>query len=373
MTELENKEQSLGLTGVMLGIIALVAAVAALKVTYIVTMPLVFAFFLVMLVRPLQRGMNRFLPYRLKWISVVVSFAVLLGIASIGGYVLYRSFHMFISKSPEYFNLIAKEITDFIQRSEIQEWARQYDIPIRDTVFQLTGITQRVVGLVSTAVTSIWAVAAMVTLIFFFALLMLLEVPEWIIKPKQVFGDKADLVIETSDAIAKKVRQYLVVRTGTSLITAGLSWFWLWLLGVDLAFLWAVLIFLLNYLPYIGSVVSVIPPTIVGLVQFSLAWGGLTLGGLTVIQQVIGNFLDPRLQGRILSVSPVVIMFSVVFWAWVWGVAGAILAVPLTLTIVSTCAHIPALRFLATFMSRPARDKVVLPETPLEKTLPEQG
>ena len=73
----------------------------------------------------------------------------------------------------------------------------------------------------------------------------------------------------------------------------------------------------------------------------------MAVAGLVLIDQVIGNYLDPRLQGRTLNMSSLVVLISVILWGWIWGVVGTLLAVPMTVTIMSACERIPALRPIA--------------------------
>ncbi len=122
-------------------------------------------------------------------------------------------------------------------------------------------------------------------------------------------------------------------------------------MGVDFAPFWGVLFFLLNYLPNIGSIIAGIPPTLLAFVQFGPGKALLVAGGLLAMEQVTGNFLDPRLQGRTLNVSSLVVLLSVILWGWIWGVPGALIAVPLTVTIILACSKVAMLRPIAVLLS----------------------
>ena len=110
------------------------------------------------------------------------------------------------------------------------------------------------------------------------------------------------------------------------------------------------LFFLLNYLPNIGSIIAGIPPTVLAFVQLGFGWGLLAAGGLIVLEQIMGNFLDPRLQGRYLE-RLLVVLLSVLLWGWIWGVPGALIAVPLTVTLILVCANTDALRPIAVLLA----------------------
>jgi predicted PurR-regulated permease PerM len=127
-------------------------------------------------------------------------------------------------------------------------------------------------------------------------------------------------------------------------------------MGLDFAFVWGVLAFLLNYIPTIGSAVAVIPPTLFSLVQFdSLGRPLAVLLGMVLLQIVFGNYVDPLIEGRLLALSPMVVLASVVFWGWVWGVPGALLGVPITIGIVIAADHFPKTRWIARMLAEEPR------------------
>jgi AI-2 transport protein TqsA len=132
---------------------------------------------------------------------------------------------------------------------------------------------------------------------------------------------------------------------------------------VALAFVWGFLHFLLNFVPNIGSIIAGGAATLFALSQLGLVWGLVVGAGLLVIEQTIGNFLDPKLQGRALEISPLVVLVAVVFWTWAWGPAGALLAMPLTVTLLVTCAHVPALRPVALLLSRTTDEQRLIERT----------
>ena len=105
---------------------------------------------------------------------------------------------------------------------------------------------------------------------------------------------------------------------------------WLWIVGVDYPVLWGVLMFLLTYVPNIGSILAALPPTLLALAQLGAGSALLTVLGYLVVGNVVGNILEPKLMGRGLGLSTLVVFISLVFWGWVLGPVGMILSVPLT-------------------------------------------
>jgi AI-2 transport protein TqsA len=231
-----------------------------------------------------------------------------------------------------------------------RDWAETRNLPLTD--LGLNGESLRALGeRLLTGLTSLGTVSLFALLIFFFTLLMLLEARAW--RRKTAAALKASgthAVLDVVASIGHKVRQYLLIRTLAGLISGVAAGLWLWLLGVDFALLWALLFFLLNYVPNIGSLIAGIPPAILAFVQLGFGWAVLAAAGLVAIEQIIGNYVDPRLQGRALNISSLVVLVSVILWGWIWGVAGTLLAVPMTVLIISACERVPALQPIAIMM-----------------------
>ncbi len=158
------------------------------------------------------------------------------------------------------------------------------------------------------------------------------------------------------DAISQSLQRYVGVKTFISLITAGISYSVFRMLGLEYAETWAVLTFALNFIPSIGSIIAVIFPAMIALVQFETVGPFLIIVlGCGTIQFLIGNFLDPAMLGRSLNMSTFLVILALTFWSTVWGLIGAFLSVPLTVCILIIFSHIPALRPVAILMSLDGR------------------
>jgi AI-2 transport protein TqsA len=152
--------------------------------------------------------------------------------------------------------------------------------------------------------------------------------------------------------IARQIQGYLWVKTLMSLLTGSVTFTILWTVGVDFAEFWALIIFLLNFIPTIGALLGVIFPALLALVQFDTILPFLVVtGALTATQFVVGNLLEPRLMGRKLNLSPLVIILSLTFWGMLWGVVGMILCVPITVSIMIICGHFAPTRPIAIMLS----------------------
>ena len=133
------------------------------------------------------------------------------------------------------------------------------------------------------------------------------------------------------DEIINKLIKYTVTKTFTSLATGICIAISLSIIGVDFPILWGVLAFLLNFIPNIGSTVAAIPAVMLSLVQLGLPSAIVTTVAFVAINGVIGNFIEPRIMGRSLGLSPLVVLISLIFWGWALGPVGMLLAIPLTI------------------------------------------
>ena len=161
-----------------------------------------------------------------------------------------------------------------------------------------------------------------------------------------------DKALRVLTEVGHEVRSYLWIKSTISLLTAVLSVLLLLWVGLDFALFWGILIFALNFIPYLGSLIATILPASMALAQF----GGLgpflvLLAGLGIIQVSVGNVLEPRLMGRGLNLSPLVILIALAGWGTLWGGAGMFLSVPLMVVLMIVFSHIPATQPVAILMS----------------------
>ncbi|TVQ36082.1 MAG: AI-2E family transporter [Geminicoccaceae bacterium] len=149
-----------------------------------------------------------------------------------------------------------------------------------------------------------------------------------------------------------RIEVYIRVKTFVSAVTAVLSYGVMWLFEINYATFWALIIFLLNYIPNIGSILAVTFPTLLTLVQFGDPYITLTVGSiLAALQFTIGNIVEPRLMGSSLNLSPFVIILSLATWGSIWGIAGMFLCVPLTMILLILLSQFPQTRPIAVLLS----------------------
>jgi len=225
------------------------------------------------------------------------------------------------------------------------------------TLNQLTALFdlgEFITGLAS----SLTNIAANMGVIIIYVVFLLLEQGNFSSKVASLANDpvKEKRVRMLIRKINEDVQKYISIKMLTSGLTGVLSYIFMKVVGVDFAEFWALLIFLLNFIPTIGSIVATIFPSLITLVQFDTYTPFfLVLGGVTMIQVCIGNIMEPRLMGDSLNLSPLVILLNLSLWGLIWGIPGMFLCVPLLVISMIVFSHIPQTRPIAILMSRDGR------------------
>ncbi len=185
---------------------------------------------------------------------------------------------------------------------------------------------------------------------------ILLEVSSFPIKLRSILGDPKQ-VFPHFTKFANDMKRYMVIKTFMSLASGILIAVWLYILGVDYAILWGFLAFLLNYIPNIGSILAAIPAVILAIVQMGFGSGVLVAAGYIIINFVEGNVIEPRLMGRKLGLSTLVVFLSLIFWGGLLGFVGAILAIPLTMTMKFAFESSESTRWIAVLLGSEKMEK----------------
>ena len=164
--------------------------------------------------------------------------------------------------------------------------------------------------------------------------------------------EKAERISRLATDVSKSIQRYVGMKTIVSLLTAVVSYVVLAMVGVDFAIIWALLVFFLNFIPTVGSIVAVVFPALLTLVQFDTLTPFLIVAiGLGGTQFVIGNVIEPTYVGKSLNLSSLMILLALSFWGTVWGLPGMFLAVPLMVMTGIVCAQFSGLRWIAVILS----------------------
>jgi predicted PurR-regulated permease PerM len=148
------------------------------------------------------------------------------------------------------------------------------------------------------------------------------------------------------------LERYLWIQTVCGGFIAVGSWALMMAVGLENAFLWAFMIFVLGYIPIVGAAIGIIAPALFALLEFPTLWQGAVLGlSLFALSFTVGNVLMPRMQGRSLNIDPVMVLLSLAFWGAVWGVTGMFLSTPLTILVMVVLAQFEGSRWIAVLLS----------------------
>ncbi len=193
-------------------------------------------------------------------------------------------------------------------------------------------------------------------IVLIYVILGLMEVDDAARRLRGMKNQEAGRVMLTGGSLtAAKFRRYLLVRTLMSVVTGFLVWGFISLCGLPLAQEWGVIAFALNYIPFIGPLVATVLPTLFAIAQFE-AWQNaiLVFGCLNLIQFLVGSYLEPRIAGSVLSMSPFMVLFAVFFWTFLWGIAGAFIGVPIVIAVLTICEQNASSRWVAEVFGAPA-------------------
>ena len=316
---------------------AVVLVVAGLREAQNFFLPVLLAFFVATVSYPITSGLTRRrIP---RWfavlVTVLVDFAFIAGVVVLG-YVLLDDLqtkwntkyagqlYQQVREGSEALavkleTMGVEDAKEKIQRSVENNLANLQQIRFEKIWDLGTGVLGQVVGFFGAA--------------FIFVILTIFMLSE-----AQSFGRRLQAISEAHgpdfvrmlDA-TRDIQRYLAIKTLASLVTGFLAGLLCWGAGLDFFLLWGILAFALNFIPVIGSVVAGVPPVILALLASGFPSALLVAGGYLLINNLIGNFLEPIFVGRSLGISILVVVVSVLFWGWVWGPLGMLLAVPLTM------------------------------------------
>lgn len=290
-----------------------------------------------------QPLLGRFPAWVLRLVVLVAFTAVLLGI----GLVFSVTVDQLLSVAPTYQanleGLLVRATEVFALRSD-PTWEE-----IQAATIERID-AQRLLGVLLASLTSL---GGSIFLVVVYAGFLLSERGTFQRKLERAFpADRDHRLAEIIGDVNARIGDYLAVKTLINVILGLASYAILWAMDVDFALFWAVLIGLMNYIPYVGSLIGVAFPVVLSLAQFgSLPVTLLLLTLLTAAQMYVGNVLEPRMIGRQLNLSPFVVLLALSLWTALWGVPGAILAIPMTSMITIICAAFPATRFVAVLLA----------------------
>ena len=301
---------------------AIVVIIAGLKLGASMLTPILLAAFFAMALMPMAVILERRgLP---AWLATLLSFLLGALLIVLLGYLVASSLDNVREALPRY----AARVDELVD--ELEHWLTAKGFDVGEEGLDRFAEPEALLGYVQGFVTSLAGVLSQSVVVILIMLFMLFERS---VLTGSVTGDEVTKKQQIVQRIAHSVTDYLSVKTVISVFTGLFFGLACWWIGVDFPLLWALLAFLLNYIPNIGSVIACVPPALVALVQLGWSQALLVVLANVGINTVLGNVLEPRIMGNRVGVSALSIFLGLIFWAWVFGPVGALLSVPLTIIV----------------------------------------
>lgn len=335
------------ITKVSATLITVISVAFILFYTKNILIPFVLAVILWFLVKKVKNLISRipFIGHRFpNWFQNILSFGIIFGILSLFVRMLIINIQQFNEVLPFYqanitnINASIKEMFNFDILNWLKDFTGNYDF-------------STIISAIINSITTIFSDAFMVLL---YLLFILLEEAVFQDKLRLFYNDEGSylrskkIITEVSDSIDN----YISLKTVVSLMTGILSYIALHIIGVDFAIFWAFLIFLLNYIPTIGSLIATLFPAVIALLQFGELLPGLwVLLAVGAIQIIIGNIVEPKVMGNSLNVSALVVILALTFWGTLWGILGMVLSVPITVIMIIIMSKFETTRGIAILLS----------------------
>ncbi|HEX2734835.1 MAG TPA: AI-2E family transporter [Polyangiaceae bacterium] len=303
---------------------ALVILLAGLKAAEELLVPLVFAGFLAILTAPAvlwfrQRGWP-------AWLGVsLVVVLVLIGLVGLGT-VFGGSLNAFIARVPRYQDRLNASLTEYSAR------LAQFGVDVSLTDLREMVNPSAAVNVAAELVSQFASILSDTVLIILTMAFVLLEVAGLPRKLRRAIGNP-DADLSRYSNLIEKVKHYVVIKTYLSAALGVCVGLFVWILGVDFPVLWGLVAFFLNYIPNVGAIAAAVPPVLLAWIEYGFGRAVAVTSVYVVAHLLIGNVIEPRLLGRHMRLSPLVVFLSLVFWGWLWGPMGMLLSVPLTMIV----------------------------------------
>jgi predicted PurR-regulated permease PerM len=260
-----------------------------------------------------------------RWLAVTIVVLGLLGIGTAVGTLLGSSIFDFTRGLPLYQRRLETEIQALLG------WVRSFGYDVSGDFVMRYFELGKILDLVGIILTALRGVLTNTVLILITIIFILIEASGVPIKLRAALGEaEGASAFETISRFSEDVRRYIGIKTMVSLGTGALVAAWLAYLGVEYPLLWGLLAFVLNYIPTIGSYIAAIPGVLFAYLQLGPGAGLAATIGYLVVNTLMGNVIEPRVMGRGMGLSTLVVFVSLVFWGWVLGPVGMLLSVPLT-------------------------------------------
>lgn len=316
---MENRSRSVAFALVGLFTLALGAVFHVMSALLI---PFAIAIFIVFMVNPVVGLLQR--------LKVPLMGAVLLVLIAVGGIFTGLGYLIFLNTTA-LIDVFPDRFAGFLERLLfITKYLETHNIDLNYEYFLSEVNAAQITHWIGSISGSFISFFGTTVLIVLYSVLMIMETYSIQARIKTAVPNNADKISKTLSTIGDQIKGYMVSKSLINLFGGVLTALVCWLMGMDVPILWGILAFLLSYIPTLGAFLSVIFPTAMALIQFETMTPLILIFVLlALIHGIIGNVLEPRIYGSSLKLSPLMIILSLIFWTWIWGIPGAFLSVPI--------------------------------------------
>lgn len=340
---------------------ALVIGVAGLKAAQNFFVPVLLAFFIATVSYPIMDWLRRHRVPRViaMLLTVLVDFAFLAGVVVLGITIfgdLQRKW------DTEYYDLTQVKVREASAglAAQLSEWG------VQDAGQKMQdAVNKNLAELRNIDFAQVWNLGTGVVgrvLSFFSKSVVVIILTVFMLLEARMFGRRFKAICEARGpnierllSATKDTQRYLGIKTAVSLATGLLAGILCWAVGLDFFLFWGILAYALNYIPVVGSIIAGLAPTVLALLLKGPADALVVGGGYFLINTFLGNFLEPMLMGRRFGLSTLVVVLSVMFWGWLWGPIGMLMAVPLTMMVKVVLDNNQEFRWIAVAIGQDAQ------------------
>ncbi len=309
---------------ILVTLAAFVIVVAGVRAAEAIVVPFLLSVFIAVISAPALLWLeNRRLP---RWLAMIFVLGAIVAVAVLLSILAGSSIRDFSQDLPQY----QRQLSGLLVR--ISDWAGQHGVDLSASTligYLDPGAAMQLVADMLNGLGSVFGNIFLILLTVVFILFEASSVP----RKLRAGLSKADESLGAFAVVARNVNRYLAIKTATSIATAVIVTIALAVIGVDYPLLWGIVAFLFNYIPNIGSIIAAVPAILLALVQLGVGEALATTIVYVVVNVLIGGVLEPRMMGRQVGLSTLVVFLSLVFWGWVLGPVGMFLSVPLTMTV----------------------------------------
>ncbi|TAP40446.1 AI-2E family transporter [Alteromonas sp. KUL49] len=309
---------------VMIVLACLVVVLAGIKAASTIMVPFFLSIFIAIACSPIINYTSKFGVPRWLSITFVILIIVVFGFLLAG--LVGQSMTEFRENLPTYRTQLDKEFAWIVGKLS------EYNININGDLIAAHLDPATAMSVATNFISGMGGVLSNLFLILLTVIFMLFEANSMPHRLHIALADP-DMKMKHIDRFIRSVNSYLAIKTVVSLGTGTIIGIWLYVMGVDHFMLWAVLAFMLNYIPNIGSIIAAVPAVMIAFVQYGVASAGMAALGFLLVNTVMGNIVEPRLMGRGMGLSTLVVFLSLIFWGWLLGTVGMLLSVPLTMVV----------------------------------------